>query len=169
MMSRCLPVAMVQAAPRIAATAIDEFSHAMRAIIATHPRTRMVIYPELHLCGTTDAAEDETQQLQGMAQALDDSRGTALAELAAELNVWLLPGSVCERGEDGELYNTSMAYSPQGQLIASYRKIFPWQPFEPYDAGDQFVVFDVPEIGRIGMAICYDLWFPEVARNLAWL
>ncbi|MFI9246574.1 carbon-nitrogen hydrolase family protein [Streptomyces sp. NPDC053086] len=46
--------------------------------------------------------------------------------------------------------------------------MFPWRPSEPYDPGDRFVVFDVPEAGRIGFAICYDAWFPEVARHLAW-
>src|SRR5699024_1002474 len=168
-MARFLPVAVMQAAPIDAATAIDVFAARLRDVMATHPGTRMVLHPELHLCGTTADGGDETVQLQAVAEPLHGTRGTALAELAAELGIWLLPGSVCERGEAGELYNTSMAYAPDGSLVASYRKIFPWLPFEPYESGDRFVVFDMPDIGRVGLAICYDLWFPEEARNLAWV
>ena len=35
--------------------------------------------------------------------------------------------------------------------------------------GDAFSVFDIPQVGRFGMMICYDGWFPEVPRALAWL
>lgn len=168
-MAHFLPIAVIQSAPLAAATAIEKFSQDTRRIISTHPNTMAVVCPELHLCGTTDGAGDETRQLQDMAEPLDGSRGNALAKLAQELGIWLLPGSVCERGTNDKLYNTSMVYSPEGRLVASYRKIFPWLPFEPYDSGDRFVIFDIPEVGRIGLAICYDLWFPEVARNLAWM
>jgi predicted amidohydrolase len=44
-------------------------------------------------------------------------------------------------------------------------------PFYPYEvgvtAGDQFCVFDVPNVGRFGVSICYDMWFPETIRTLA--
>ncbi len=53
--------------------------------------------------------------------------------------------------------------------MATYRKCCPWRPFETTTPGKEFTVFDVPEIGRIGLSICYDTWFPEVARQLAWL
>ena len=44
-------------------------------------------------------------------------------------------------------------------------------PFYPYEvgvtAGHEFCVFDVPEVGRFGVSICYDMWFPETTRTLA--
>jgi predicted amidohydrolase len=44
-------------------------------------------------------------------------------------------------------------------------------PFYPYEAGvtggDEFLVFDVPQIGRFGVSICYDMWIPETSRTLA--
>jgi predicted amidohydrolase len=67
------------------------------------------------------------------------------------------------------VYNTALAFSPHGELAAHYRKIFPWRPYEPYDPGDRFVVFDIPEAGRVGFSICYDAWFPELTRHLAWM
>ncbi len=36
-------------------------------------------------------------------------------------------------------------------------------------AGSEFVVFDVPGVGRFGMSICYDMWFPEAIRTLTWM
>jgi predicted amidohydrolase len=77
-------------------------------------------------------------------------------------------GTVIERGEDGEIYNTALALGPDGEF-ASYRKTFPWRPFEPFRPGQDLVVFDIPDAGRVGLAIYYDLWFPEVIRGLAWL
>jgi predicted amidohydrolase len=76
---------------------------------------------------------------------------------------------VCERGPAGELFNTALVFSPAGELVASYRKIFPWRPYEPYDPGDRFVVFDIDGVGRFGLSICYDAWFPEVTRHLGWM
>ena len=43
----------------------------------------------------------------------------------------------------------------------------------PYEAGvtpgDRFAVFDVPRVGRFGVSVCYDGWFPQTSRSLAWL
>jgi predicted amidohydrolase len=85
--------------------------------------------------------------------------------LAQSLNVWLIPGSHYE--QDGEhIYNTTSVINNLGEVVCRYRKIFPFYPYEEgISCGDNFVVFDVPQ-GRIGIAICYDLWFPEVARTL---
>ncbi|KMS90039.1 hydrolase [Streptomyces regensis] len=136
--------------------------------MARFPQTRLAVYPELHLCGV-EGPPSSTEQLQEAAEPLDGPRSRQLAELAGDLGIWLVPGTVCERGERGELFNTAPVYSPDGRLVASYRKIFPWRPHEPYDPGDRFVVADLPGTGRIGISICYDAWFPEVARQLAWL
>ncbi|GAA0341076.1 carbon-nitrogen family hydrolase [Bowmanella denitrificans] len=89
----------------------------------------------------------------------------ALQALASELNVWIVTGSQFEQA-DGQVYNTSSVINCQGQLLNRYRKLFPFQPYEQgVTPGRDFVVFDTPA-GRIGLAICYDLWFPEVARAL---
>jgi len=57
---------------------------------------------------------------------------------------------------------------PHGQVIARYRKMFPFRPYEEQTTpGSEFVVFDVPQAGRFGVSICYDMWFPETTRTLA--
>ncbi|WP_030648125.1 MULTISPECIES: carbon-nitrogen hydrolase family protein [Streptomyces] len=167
-MSRPLPLALVQAPPRPATAPLSGFAEDVEHLLARFPQTRLAVYPELHLCGV-EGPPSSTEQLQEAAEPLDGPRSRQLAELAGDLGIWLVPGTVCERGERGELFNTAPVYSPDGRLVASYRKIFPWRPHEPYDPGDRFVVADLPGNGRIGISICYDAWFPEVARQLAWL
>ena len=92
-----------------------------------------------------------------------------LCDVARKANRWLIPGSMWEI-EDGKMYNTAVVISPDGDIVAKYRKMFPWLPYEAgTTAGDQFCVFDIPDVGRFGLCICYDMWFPEVARSLAWM
>jgi predicted amidohydrolase len=167
--SRPLPIALAQVPARPAAASARGFAEDVESLLARFPQTRLVAYPELHLYGVDGGADERERQLRDAAEPLDGRRVKLLGELAGDLGIWLLPGSVCERGEGGELFNTALAFSPEGRLVASYRKIFPWRPYEPYVPGDRFVVFDLPEAGRIGFAICYDAWFPEVARHLAWM
>ena len=107
--------------------------------------------------------------LQASAEPLDGPRVKELRQLAADLGIWLVPGSVCERGPEGQLFNTQLVLSPEGELAGYYRKVFPWRPFEPYDPGDRFTTVDLAGIGRVGLNICYDAWFPEVSRQLAWM
>ena len=92
-----------------------------------------------------------------------------LCEVARKANSWLIPGSMWEI-EGDKMYNTSVVISPDGDIVAKYRKMFPWLPYEAGTAaGDQFCVFDIPGVGCFGLCICYDMWFPEVARTLAWM
>ncbi|MGY4981583.1 carbon-nitrogen hydrolase family protein [Streptomyces sp. 900105755] len=168
-MSRPLPVALVQAPPRPATDPLSGFAEDVGDVLARFPQTRLVVHPELHLCGTEGPAAESEDRLAAAAEPLDGPRVRQLAELAGDLGIWLFPGTVAERGPAGELFNTALAFSPEGRLAAHYRKLFPWRPFEPYTPGDRFVVLDLPDTGRVGFAICYDAWFPEVARHLAWM
>ena len=92
-----------------------------------------------------------------------------LCGLARKTRQWIVPGSMWEI-DDGKMYNTSVVISPDGDIVAKYRKMFPWLPYEAgTEAGDEFCMFEIPEVGRFGLCICYDMWFPEVARQLAWM
>src|SRR5690348_8024476 len=120
-MVRALPIAVVQQPPLPAADAVERLRTDARSLLDRFPRTRMVICPELHLFDVDSEAE-----LRESAEPLTGPRVAALGELAAELGVWLLPGTVCECEPDapGAVYNTALAFSPRGRLVASYRKIF---------------------------------------------
>ena len=89
----------------------------------------------------------------------------AWAEAAARHGIHIVAG-ICER--DGEkLFNSAVLIGPQGH-VGTFRKVHLWGSenlfFEPGDRG--FPVFATP-VGRIGMAICYDGWFPESFRLCA--
>lgn len=165
-MPRPLPLALVQAPPRRATDPLSAYAREVQDILDAYPDTRLVAFPELHLCGVE---KPTAERLRETAEPLRGRRTRELAELAGDLGIWLAPGSVTEEGEHGELFNTALVFSPGGELAGWYRKIFPWRPFEPYDPGDRFVVADLAGVGRVGFSICYDAWFPEVARHLAWL
>jgi predicted amidohydrolase len=168
-MSRPLPVALVQAPPHPIDEPWSAFADEVSELVTDLPATRLVVYPELHLQGADRPAAEKHQRLADAALTLDDPRIKQLAELAGDLGIWLVPGSICERGADGHLYNTTVVLSPAGKLVAHYRKIFPWRPYEPYHPGDRFVTVDLDGLGRVGLSICYDAWFPELTRHLAWM
>lgn len=166
---RILPLAAVQAPPRLIGEPLSGFAEELAEITSENPEVRLVVYPELHLFGDEEPAARRNQTLLESAQPIDGRLVKELGEMAGDLRIWLVPGSICELSGDGELFNTALAFSPEGKLAASYRKIFPWRPSEPYVPGNEFVVFDMDGVGRIGLSICYDAWFPEHSRQLAWL
>lgn len=166
---RPLPIVVAQAPARDPSSATRDLREEVRGLCADFPDTRLVVYPEYHTCRVRGDPHDRRRSYEGLAEPLDGPRVQELCALAKEAGVWLLPGTIIERGPRGELFNTAVLCSPDGDLAGSYRKAFPWRPFEPFDPGDEFTVVDLPGIGRIGLAICYDLWFPEVARSLAWM
>lgn len=141
-------------------------SHVRRIVRDLAPN--MVVHPEMHLFGNLDVASDPWAWIGEVAEPLRGPRVQALAELAGDLGVWLVPGSVPELGADGRIFNTAVVLAPDGTLASSYRKVFPWRPYERWAPGDHFVTFDVPGVGRGGLTICYDAWFPEATRSVAW-
>jgi predicted amidohydrolase len=166
---RILPLLAAQAPPRLIGEPLAAFADEIRAAVEHQPHSKLVVFPELHLFGDGNPDRQRTEALQEAAEPLDGPRVKELCELAGDLGVWLVPGSVCERGPEGQLFNTELVLSPQGRLAGYYRKVFPWRPHEPYDPGDRFTVVDLDGIGRVGLNICYDAWFPEVSRQLAWM
>jgi predicted amidohydrolase len=139
----------------------DNREHIAREIATTmarFPWVQMVVLAELATYGTS---LDRAEPLPGPAEQ-------HYQELARRHGIWLVPGSLFEQ-RDGAIYNTTPVIDPQGRVVARYRKIFPFLPYEAgVAAGDEAVVFDVPGVGRFGVSICYDGWFPEVSRALAW-
>ncbi|HEX6516575.1 MAG TPA: carbon-nitrogen hydrolase family protein [Nocardioidaceae bacterium] len=168
-MPRLLPLLVAQVESREPAAAVAGLREDVLANLEDFPETRLLVYPEYHCCRVSGGPKERAAQYDAMAEPLDGPRVEALREVAREAGVWLVPGTVIERGPAGELFNTALAISPTGELAGSYRKMFPWRPFEPFDPGTRFVTFDMPGVGRGGLCICYDLWFPEVIRHLAWL
>lgn len=127
--------------------------------LARFPWVRMVVFPELCSFGPGLS----------FAEPIPGATESRYQALARKHKVWLLPGSIYERAGE-EIFNTSPVISPEGEVVARYRKIYPFLPYEKgVKSGNAFVVFDVPEVGRFGVSICYDGWVPETTRAMVWL
>jgi predicted amidohydrolase len=168
-MARPLSAALAQYAPLTGADPIAALHGQAAEMRSATPGLDLIVFPEIHLCGDCDTAADGNEWLKAAAEPLDGPRVRALSRVAADLGVWLIPGSVPELGVDGRVYNTEVVLDPKGDLVASYRKVFPWRPYEAWSSGHEFIVFDMPGIGRGGLSICYDAWFPESTRSVAWM
>lgn len=132
-------------------------------VIAEHIRKTKQRFPWLNMIVLSELASFGPEKK--YAQTIPNDTEEMYCQLAKENNVWLIPGSHYEQTDDG-IYNTTAVINNQGEVVDRYRKIYPFYPYETdVCSGEEFVVFDVPQ-GRIGVAICYDLWFPEVARSL---
>ncbi|WP_020657895.1 nitrilase family protein [Amycolatopsis benzoatilytica] len=122
----------------------------------------LVVLPELVNTGYSFATREEAY---AHAEDLSGPTVQAWTALARDRGLHLV-GGIAE--VDGvRLFDTSVLIGPDG-LIGHYRKTHLWNHekliFTPGDRG--FPVFDT-RIGRIGLLICWDIWFPEVARLLA--
>ncbi|MDN5795137.1 MAG: carbon-nitrogen hydrolase family protein [Intrasporangium sp.] len=145
-----------------------KFADDVAGILKDRPDTQMVVFPEVHLLGDKDGEDDPWAFFARVAEPLTGPLVAALGQVAADAGAWLVPGSIAERGADGRIFNTALVYNPEGRLVSSYRKVFPWRPHEPWASGTDFTAFDVPQAGRMGINICYDSWFPEATRQIAW-
>jgi formamidase len=168
---RTLPIAAVQTSPVAADPEATwaRYAAQVRAVAATFREVRLVLHPELYLSAVGGLLEEQRGYPELVATTVPGPLTDRLGTLARETGLWLVPGSVYERGRGGELYNTAVVVGPDGGLAATYRKCFPWQPFETTTPGKEFVVVDLDGKARVGLAICYDGAFPESCRQLAWL
>jgi predicted amidohydrolase len=130
----------------------------------------LVVLPEkFNLIGSTE-------QLVEGAEPLDGPTLSWAGALAAELGLFLVAGSIVERVEgDDKLRNTSVLFDSDGGVRAVYRKIHMFDvevggvTYSESDAeasGDEIVVADADSL-RLGLAVCYDLRFPELFRIMA--
>jgi formamidase len=168
---RLLPLAALQTSPVFGDpdATLERLCDRVRRVRRVVPEVRLVLFPELHLPALPPALEPHGRRTEDLAVDVPGPLTERLGEIARDNGVWLVPGSVYERGEGEHVHNTCLVLSPDGELVASYRKVFPWQPHETTAPGDRFVTFDIPEVGRLGLSICYDGSFPETCRQLAWM
>ena len=130
----------------------------------------LVSLPEMFCCPY------ETPNFPRYAEPAGGAVWTACAQLARRYGVYLSAGSMPELGEDGKVYNTAFVFDRQGRQIARHRKMHlfdiavdggqHFRESETLTAGEDVTVFDT-EFGKIGLCICYDIRFPELARLMA--
>jgi len=133
---------------------------------------RFIATPE----NTTLMAPDGGAKL---ARSFDEAQDPALpvfSDLARELNIWLLVGSLAIKVSDTKTANRSFLIAPDGTIAARYSKIHlfdvslasgeAYRESDTVEGGNQAVLAKTP-LGMIGLSICYDVRFPHLYRQLA--
>ncbi len=126
-----------------------------------------IVLPEMFNCPYSNDKFIEYQESEKDSPTLD-----LISELACKNNVYILAGSIPEK-EDKKLFNTSYLFNRKGKIIAKHRKMhlfdidvkdmITFKESDVLTAGDEFTIADT-EFGKIGIGICYDVRFPELAR-----
>lgn len=138
----------------------------------------LIVFPEQSLQGylgdltkmdmSHDMEKNEFLYQYRNAEKVPDGESVkAITEKAREKHIYVVFG-MTEKDEliDHKLYNSAVLVGPEG-YIGRYRKVHqPGDEVHSYYHGDGFEVFDT-DIGKIGLMVCYDKWFPESARELA--
>jgi predicted amidohydrolase len=146
-----------------------------RAVAGYEPffSVRLVVFPEFGHAAPIYPTVDEL--LDRLAVPVPNEHTDRYHHKARQHGIYIQTGSFLEKDEryPGHVFNTTCLIGPDG-LLSKYRKVHPWIPWEvhasPHDipnyAEEMFPVVET-EIGRLGVAICYDWLFPEAIRQLA--
>ena len=149
----------------------ENLRQAQRAVLACAGQgAQLVLLPEMFCCLY------QLERLRACAQPRGGEIWKHLRALACQAGVYLLGGSMPELDAQGRIYNTSFFFSPAGEELACYRKCHLFDVSLPgglciqessvFTPGEQLRVVESP-FGKIGLAICFDLRFPEQFRALA--
>lgn len=138
---------------------IQALKDSIEAIMLNKPWVRIVCAHELCIQGIPN--------MESVAQEIPGEITRVCSNLAKQYGIYLVPGTMYEK-RGGGIYNTAPVFDPDGSMIATYSKLYPWRPHETTLSGSDTLVLDIPGAGRIGLCICLDLWFPEVIRDLVW-
>ncbi|QPL44716.1 carbon-nitrogen hydrolase [Halomonas sp. A40-4] len=142
---------------------------------AVQQGAQLVLLQELH--ATHYFCQYEDPAVFDLAEPLDGPTGQRLAELAQELDI-VLVGSLFERRAPGLYHNTAVVYDRAEGRVGHYRKMhIPDDPgfyekfyFTPGDhdaaRNEGFTPIDT-SLGRLGVLVCWDQWYPEAARLMA--
>ena len=122
----------------------------------------LVVFPEYSLHGLSMNISDE------LMVSLDGPEVAAFKEACIRNRIWAC-FSIMERNPKGNPFNSGLIIDDQGQIQLYYRKLHPWIPVEPWEPGNVGVPVCIgPNGSKIGLIICHDGMFPEMAREAAY-
>jgi deaminated glutathione amidase len=133
---------------------------------AAHAGARLVVFPEWSM-----ANPPPDQDLASLAEPLDGPFVTALAEAARRQGLAIVAGLFEPADREGRVFNTVVAFGPDGDELGAYRKIHLYDAFgfresERIRPGDGDTLVFALEGLTFGVETCYDVRFPELTRHL---
>jgi deaminated glutathione amidase len=148
---------------------LKEAKHGVRQAAAEG--ARVVALPEVFIWRGGKKIERQ------VAESIPGPSSEAMAQLARDLGIYLLAGSILEEIPGSEkAYNTSLLFDPAGKVVASYRKIHLFdvelangvslRESDTRAHGETMAVIKT-DLCSMGLSVCYDLRFPELYRGLA--
>ncbi|MGW1889622.1 carbon-nitrogen family hydrolase [Streptomyces sp. NPDC002004] len=147
-----------------ASDSADERRHRAASLVRGRTGDDLVVLPELWTAGAWSYDRWGRD-----AEGIDGPTTEVMSAAARQAGAWLHAGSIVERDGDGTLYNTALLFDRDGDLRGRYRKIhrYGFDTGEATLMGGGHDIVTVPtDFGAIGLAICYDLRFPELFRGL---
>ena len=157
-------------------TGIDPAANAERLVAAIEQAAnggaRMLFTPEMS--GLLD--RDSERARRNVRPAEEDSVLAACREAARAHSIWVHLGSLAVEAGNGKLANRGFVIDESGEIRATYDKIHlfdvdlptgeSWRESAIYQGGADAVVVSGTPVGNLGLAICYDLRFPEIFQRL---
>lgn len=146
-----------------------------QAVVGYRPlhKIGLVVFPEFAWC--PPAYEHREELIEHLALEAQNEHTDRLIRCARDLGVLIQAGSFIEidRRHPGLVFNTTLLLG-EGGILLRYRKVNPWIPWEVHASPADVPGYTDPlfpvvatDIGKIGVATCYDWLFPEVTRELA--
>jgi len=153
-----LTVVLAQLSPRLRQTKAN--IETIGRIVAEHPEADLIVFPELFLSGYT------LSNIDGLAVHLDGPELKMVADMARESSTALIFGAP-ERVSGG-IANSAFCVDEHGAIAAVYRKVqlYGGEESDAFVAGNELLIVELCGL-KMGLMICFDIEFPEVARALA--
>lgn len=137
-------------------------AHGLELLNKVADDTQVAVLPEMWTTGYSIG------RLEEQAETVDGEVARALSKVAAIKKMFIVAGSMAMK-IDGHFYNTTLVFGPEGALVAQYSKVHLFSLFNEQNivsAGNKRVVAEIASVPS-GLAICYDLRFPEFGRAMA--
>lgn len=139
--------------------------------LSTKKGAELVVLPEMFNC-----PYDNSFFTRFAENSSDGESVSFLSEIAKKQKIYLVGGSIPERDDVGNIYNTSYVFDRDGKIIGRHRKMHlfdidikngvKFKESDTLSSGNETTVFDT-DYGKMGVAICYDIRFPELMRIMA--
>jgi len=139
----------------------DNFNYAKEMLVGhtTQTAAEFILFPELFAIGF------RYSDYENLGPGMPGKTTEFLQEIAEEYSAYVAATDIESAGT--KYYNKLVLVNPKGKVIASYRKMHPFQnEKEVFQGGDTAVIIESGKI-KVGLQICYDVRFPELSRTLA--